>query len=75
MKQVLVTKKGLLVDCMNELSGEAESIQLHLFSATWQYEQYSRRCKRLQKATIWFGENGSGLCYTCKYQNEVQSAH
>ncbi|XP_072030072.1 uncharacterized protein [Amphiura filiformis] len=73
-RQVINKVEGTLQQCINELKVESESITAHLFNATWQNRQFSQLTKNLPAGwmvlVLDFAEN-----YTCKYQDEIQSAH
>ncbi|XP_033098535.1 uncharacterized protein LOC117102392 [Anneissia japonica] len=73
-RQVIITKEGTINECIEELVEASEQISTHLFNASWQNQQFSQLTKNLPTGWVVMvldlAEN-----YTCKYQDEIQSAH
>ena len=73
-KMVLKSQDGLLVELVSELENEAESLAMHLFTASWQTSQFHDLSKNpppgWRMMTFDFAEN-----FSCRYQDGVQSVY
>ncbi|XP_072179230.1 uncharacterized protein [Diadema setosum] len=73
-KMVLKAQDGILAELVSELVTEAESLAIHLFTASWQSSQFRGLTKNPPPGwcmmTFDFAEN-----FSCRYQDEVQSVY